>query len=266
METSGSEFDFIAGIFSSIATFIYENFIVLCRSLHHNFAWVYEILLPALKQSVLVITSSALHSLRGVFLVLFAAFHTYSFAADETLAELNLESAWIPYVTLIYAPTAARHLMNFVDLPQFTPHLVSSAVLYFLFRRPISNAKRNSSKPTPDDLRNILLSCCQLLIPVDLFFDGFTSVNTGIMTLCYADRLLLAYAICVIRKGWILAPCAWLSFAVQCLVAVYFPWKHILAEPILLFILFSIGMASLNVLRSLEQLQQRAKKALGKTS
>mmetsp|Transcript_7354 Transcript_7354/g.18609 ORF Transcript_7354/g.18609 Transcript_7354/m.18609 type:complete len:772 (+) Transcript_7354:133-2448(+) len=251
----------VVGVAASGVLYVYETCQVVYEFFHQYILWVSEILLPALKQSALLIASSALHSLRGVFLVLFAAFHTYSFAADETLAELNLESAWIPYVALVYAPTAARHMMNFVDLPQFTPHLVSSAVLCFLFRPVGVKRVSPSAKPTPDDLRNILLICCQVLIPVDLLMDGFASVNTGIMTLCYADRLLLAYLISVIRKGWILSPFAWLSFSVQCLASLYFPWRHILAEPILLFVLFSIGMASLNVLRSLEQMKQRAKKA-----
>ena len=262
-----NEFNAMVNILAPAVTYLWDFVQSVYAIVNHIFMWIREILIPALKQSLLTGTSSALHSLRGILLLLFAAFHTYSFAADETLAELNFESAWIPYVTLVYAPTAARHLMNFVDLPQFTPHIVSSAVLCFLFRRPPANNSKNfSSRATPDDLRNIVLFCCQLLVPIDLLVDGFASVNTGIMTLCYADRLLLAYAICVVRKGWILAPCAWISFAIQFLVATYFPWKHILAEPILLFVLFSMGMASLNILRNLEQLKQRAKKALGKNS
>lgn len=225
-------------------------------------------LFPTLRQSLWMLGSWTIHSLKGILLLVLAAFHAYSFAADETLAQINFESSWIPYVSLIYAPTATRHVMNYVDLPHFTPHLVSSAVLCFLFRRPggTSNVKRNTGKPTTEDLRNFVLRCCQLLIPVDLVMDGFSSVNTSIMTLSYTDRLLLAYVICAVRKGWMLVPCAWLSFAAQCLVAVYFPWKHILAEPVLLFILFSIGMASLNVLRILEHWKQRAKKAIGKNA
>jgi hypothetical protein len=157
------------------------------------------------------------------------------------------------YAVLYFTPSCLSALMaNFV-LPHFTPHLVTCAVLYGLCHtiksenettqqlQGVENARSRDNELTlsKKDKARIASSkhetnarqACQTILrqarfnlPIMFLLEGFSNELGAIMSLSGSGRIISAYILTIIQKDLLFSPIAWLSSALQVLIATYLHW------------------------------------------
>lgn len=184
----------------------------------------------------------------------------FQYAAAEV--EQSESSTFLGYLILYVMPNVCDGLMSLLTLPHYTPHVLSSLALYWLCE-PVaglagtsSTGRRRGSRPTRGDptadrLGRCLLQACRYSIPVHLLLEGFSQPNTRVMMLDVPCRLMLAYALSVVRAGLLLSPVAWVCGSVQVLLSVHMPF-HKLTECLLLLLGLASVRASSVVARAAE--------------
>ena len=173
------------------------------------------------------------------------------------------------YAALYFTPSFLSALMSYFVLPHFTPHLLSCAVLYGLCHtiktenettqklQGVENARKGDNELTLSDkdkagiasskLETSARQACQTILrqarfnlPIMFFLEGFSHEMGAIMSLSGSGRLISAYILTIIRKDLLFSPIAWLSSALQLLIASYLHWVPWIDLFILVFGLASV--------------------------
>jgi len=175
------------------------------------------------------------------------------------------DGSMLCYLALYSTPIICDWLMNSLNLPFYVPHCLSACFVFYICSVSIgasSETRRRSKKP-PDRLAANLCVLLRrglcILLPLELLVDGFDDVNTTYMMLASEYRLILAYTLSVLKSCLILSPVAWVSWALQVLIAFYFP----LFVGLDIFLLF-FGCASIWLVRKLQAGDVQTKKELAK--
>jgi hypothetical protein len=114
---------------------------------------------------------------------------------------------------------------------------------------------RSSHGPIPRDERacRTILKILRLILPFFSLADGFSSEFGTIMGVSGASRLTTAFMMSLVRKNLVSSPIGWVSWAVQVLLATYYPNWTLLDHVVLV-----VGLSSIRLIRYLDG--QRAQK------
>jgi len=102
---------------------------------------------------------------------------------------------------------------------------------------------------------SLILKVLKSVLPVLFVVDGFSSQFGTIIGVSGANRLTTAYLMSLIRKSILSSPIGWVSWAVQVLMATYYPSCILLDYFILL-----IGLSSIRLIRYLDEQRMRGKR------
>jgi hypothetical protein len=149
--------------------------------------------------------------------------------------ESNKRPALLFYDALAFTPMFCDVLMNglfsirCIFLPQWTPHIISNLVIYWLCRDASKNHVRKGKMQSTEIAMQFLRRYLPLYFVVTCFLmDGFGEENSGIMLLPLPQRFIFAYMLVILDRGLLLSPVAWVSFALQVLLVYYFSCPHCL--------------------------------------
>jgi hypothetical protein len=227
---------------------------------------------------VLVTTTKALILLTSfLFLV-------WKYSLIEAVEETNVT---ICYMVFYLMPRFCSLLMEFVNLPHWTPHVITSvavftlcnqikpgplqpkeAALIFQLTDPTGGDSLKESNGTssqgeevqdnenPRDERacRSILRILRYVLPTFFVADGFSSEFGTIIGVSGSSRLTTAFMMSLVRKNSISSPIGWVSWAVQVLLATYYSPSSILDQVILV-----VGLSSIRLIRYLEGKRSKEK-------
>lgn len=200
-----------------------------------------ELLMPVLQHCFRLVSSFFASAARILIIVALGLANIFKYALEEL--DQN-DGAFLCYMVFYLFPSVCDFFMSSFSLPHYTPHLVSSTAFYLMLTRNGSKRKPKDggSDRLAENLCKAALQFFRFTIPFDLLVEGFTSPNTALMMTDVLPRLLLAYMLSVVRANLIFSPVAWVSWAIQGLVAVYFP-ANLVSEGFLVM----VGLASVRL-------------------
>lgn len=277
---------------SKIWTSISLHSAQMMATLRLIFQWMVDI-----KDVLTIWISQVLLSLRVVLvtitkaLILFASFllQVWKYSLIEAVEEVNVA---ICYVVFYFMPRFCSLLMEHVNLPHWTPHLLTTVAVFSLCnqikpgplqeesasifqraeqstddRAKDSSQSLTSQDPveteTPRDERacKTILQILRYVLPAFFLADGFSSKFGTIMGVSGASRLTTAFMMSLVRKNMVSSPIGWISWAVQVLVATYYPSSSLLDQ-----VVFVVGLSSIRLIRYLEGERTNIKGQSGKSS
>ena len=218
------------------------------------------------------------------------------FSTIEALEEFSGVTS--SYVVFRIMPNAWVTIMDFVNLPHWTPHTVAWLAIFALCQQveeaplydtantsflsllkklivnlsivpentsnedvlhPPTKSKNQQSLPPRqlhDELARaqdkqlcfLIFKTIKTVLPVLYMVEGFSSEFGTVLSLRGSNRLIAAFVMAVFRKSILSSPIAWVSWALQVLLATVFR-SCVLLDILLL----SIGLSSIRLIRYLDQ-------------
>ena len=225
--------------------------------------WVDEIFLPAVAQT-LQHFSYLTKTLRVFGMIMY---HIYLSAIHDvqsydTGEQLSLLFFQIPLITDL--------LMSAFALPQFTPHIISHAILFYLCRpRKLISATSSESSVSSfrgfwvhkrrsrdqlsagfaRDLCRRTLRCLQVSIPFICIFDGFEKPQAAIMRLTQGERIVIFSLLRTLRESFLFEPIVLGAMVLQCILCRIPVSNSIFWELLVNQCSVAIGMASMRFAR-----------------
>jgi hypothetical protein len=156
------------------------------------------------------------------------------------------------YLTLYLTPRICSLLMIVVDLPQYTPHMLSHILVFVLCRQPRPDGLRpyvssGGNERQTSDICAAILRTIRILLPLNFIWDGFDKEIAAFLRLGGPVRMMLAFLLALVRNRLILSPVAWVSWSLQVLATSYCPRGLVLDASLLLW-----GLASMHLVRSID--------------
>jgi hypothetical protein len=277
---------------SKISTSIFSHSAQMMATLRVVFQWMVDI-----KDVLTIWISQFLSSLRVVLvtitkaLILFASFllQVWKSSLIEAVEEVSVT---ICYMVFYFMPRFCSLIMQHVNLPHWTPHLLTTVAVFSLcnqikpgplqeesasiFQRAEqstddqakdSSQSLTSQDPaeteTPRDERacKTILQILRYVLPAFFLADGLSSKFGTIMGVSGASRLTTAFMMSLVRKNIVSSPIGWISWAVQVLVATYYSSSSLLDQ-----VVFVVGLSSIRLIRYLEVQRANVKSQSGKSS
>ena len=255
--------------------------------LNNNSEWLWEA-----KELLTNWTATLVTSMRVVLvtvtkaLILLASFmfQVWKYSLIEAVEETNVT---ICYALFYFMPGFCSLLMDTVNLPHWTPHLIASAAVFSLcnqvkpgplhaeydaifqlrldanngdppqgkVNKGIQPSSKEPSLQTPRDERacRTILQILRYVLPIFFLTDGFSSEFGTIMGVSGASRLTTAFMMSLVRKNLVSSPIGWMSWAIQVLFATYYRASSMLDQVVLV-----VGLSSIRLIRYLEGKRQKA--------
>jgi hypothetical protein len=278
-------------LLSKISTSIAAHSAQMMATLRVIFQWMVDI-----KDVLTIWISQALSSLRVVLvtitkaLILFASFllQVWKYSLIEAVEEVNVT---ICYMIFYFMPRFCSLLMEHLNLPHWTPHLLTTVAVFSLcnqikpgplqeesasiFQRAEQSTddqakdatqsltSQEAETETPRDERacKTILQILRYVLPAFFLADGFSSKFGTIMGVSGASRLTTAFMMSLVRKNMVSSPIGWISWAVQVVLATYYPSSSLLDQTV-----FVVGLSSIRLIRYLEGQRANVKSQSGKSS
>jgi hypothetical protein len=277
---------------SNMSTSISSHSAQMLATLRVIFEWMVDI-----KDVLTIWISQVLSSLRVVLvtitkaLILFVSFllQVWKYSLIEAVEEVNVT---ICYMIFYFMPRFCLLLMEHVNLPHWTPHLLTTVAVFSLCNQikpgPLQEESASifqraeqstddqakdstqslaSQDPaeteTPRDERacKTILQILRYVLPAFFLADGFSSNFGTIMGVSGASRLTTAFMMSLVRKNMVSSPIGWISWAVQVLAATYYRSSSLLDQ-----VVFVVGLSSIRLIRYLEGQRANGKSQSGKCS
>eukprot|EP00977_Amphora_coffeiformis_P008838 scaffold1995_cov167-Amphora_coffeaeformis.AAC.18 len=224
--------------------------------------WMDEILFPAVKQTF----SKFSGAWKTLNLCAAIVYHLYSYAIQDIQ---TYEKDELFGLTFFQIPLISNILMGVFGLPQFTPHLLSYGILFYLCRpRKLvlagsaetpdsssifrSTAARRKDRVAEDFgyyLCRTSLMCLQISLPFVFIFEGFEKPQTAIMRLTQGERIVVFYFLRSLRESIILSPIIWVTLLLQAILARLSAPGGVWLELVVIQCSLAIGMASVSFVR-----------------
>ena len=219
-------------------------------------------------------------------LILIAAFlfQVWKYSLIQAVEDPNVT---ICYLVFYFMPDFCSLMMDLLNIPHWTPHLMTSLAVFLLcnqikpgplFTQDVSilqltetrdkGAKDSyshvsSKSEAPKDHINrrderackTILKILRFVLPIFFLADGFSIEFGTILGVSGASRLTTAFMMSLVRKNLVSSPVGWVSWAVQVLVATHYPsWK------LLDHVVLVVGLSSIRLIRYLEGERFKEKK------
>jgi hypothetical protein len=227
---------------------------------------------------VLVTTTKALILLTSFLFLI------WKYSLIEAVEETNVT---ICYMVFYLMPCFCSLLMEFVNLPHWTPHVITSVAVFSLCNQikpgPLqpkeaalifqladpsggdslkeSNGAssqgeevQNNENPRDERACRSILRILRYVLPTFFVADGFSSEFGTIIGVSGSSRLTTAFMMSLVRKNSISCPIGWVSWAVQVLLATYYSPSSMLDQVILV-----VGLSSIRLIRYLEGKRSKEK-------
>jgi hypothetical protein len=230
-------------------------------------------LISALRISLATITKT-------LILVASFLFQVWKFALIEAVEESNVA---ICYLVFYFMPFSCSLLMDLFNIPHWTPHLMTSMAVFSLcsqvkaghlhmedvsiFKLAEMSGNRKSGaksselssipkenghqgenhRPRDERACKTILRILRFVLPTFFLADGFSSEFGTIMGVSGSSRLTTAFMMSLVRKNLVSSPIGWVSWAIQVLVATYYPSWSLLDQVVLV-----VGLSSIRLIRYLE--------------
>jgi hypothetical protein len=226
---------------------------------------------------------------KALILVASFLFQVWKYSLVEAVEESNVT---ICYLVFYFMPDLCSLLMDLFSIPHWTPHLMTSVAVFALCNQVKSGhlqmqdvsifkltemrdkAAKSSDRSTtrkegpqdearPRDERacKTILRILRFVLPTFFLADGFSSEFGSIMGVSGASRLTTAFMMSLVRKNLVSSPIGWVSWAIQVLVATYYPSWKFLDQLVLV-----VGLSSIRLIRYLEGKRCKEKRPNGKNS
>jgi hypothetical protein len=113
---------------------------------------------------------------------------------------------------------------------------------------------QEETKPRDERACRTILRILRFVLPIFFVADGFSSQFGTIMGVSGASRLTTAFMMSLVRKNLVSSPIGWVSWAIQVLVATYYPnWTFLDS------IVIVVGLSSIRLIRYLDGQRLRKK-------
>jgi hypothetical protein len=227
-------------------------------SVIHGLSDAYEILVLVFRQVFMTVGISGVAVAKLFFLVASGLRNVGKYGMAEAR---HKDGSATCYLTLYLTPRICSLLMVIVDLPQYTPHVLSHVLIFVLCRQPQpdvltvlqadSKLRRYESsginEKQASDICAVILRTIRILLPLHFVWDGFEQEIATFLRFGGPVRMLLAFLLALVRGRLILSPVAWVSWSAQVLATAYCPRGLILDGSLLMW-----GLASIHLVRSLD--------------
>jgi hypothetical protein len=220
---------------------------------------------------------------KALILVASFLFQVWKYSLIEAMEESNVA---ICYLVFYFMPDFCSLLMDLFNIPHWTPHLMTSVAVFSLCNQVKSGhlhmqdvsifkltemrsdrsttrkeGPQDEARPRDERACKTILRILRFVLPTFFIADGFSSDFGTIMGVSGASRLTTAFMMSLVRKNLVSSPIGWVSWAIQVLVATYYPsWKFL--DPVVLV----VGLSSIRLVRYLEGERFEEKKRNGKNS
>jgi hypothetical protein len=251
----------------------------LANTFHAFSAWMVTFkdiataLSSQLASSLLVSLTAATKTLIVVASFLF---QVWKYSLIEAVEESNVA---ICYLVFYFMPYFCSLLMEFFNIPHWAPHLITSAAVFLLCNQvragPLhlenvsifklaeiskkTEGSEGESRPRDERACRTILTILRFVLPIFFIADGFSTEFGTIMGVSGASRLTTAYMMSLVRKNLVSSPVGWVSWAIQVLVATYYPAWSLLDQVVLV-----VGLSSIRLIRYLEGRRVKEKRRNGK--
>jgi hypothetical protein len=112
-----------------------------------------------------------------------------------------------------------------------------------------------NERPRDERACKTILRILRFVLPTFFIADGFSSEFGTIMGVSGSSRLTTAFMMSLVRKNLVSSPIGWVSWAIQVLVATYYPSWPLLDQVVLV-----VGLSSIRLIRYLEGHRLKDKK------
>lgn len=248
----------ILGFLEDVLNFIVLTTVTIFKWLslvYHGIFDAYEIIVLVFRQMFMMGGFSGAAVAKLVILVAWGLRNIGKYAVAEVQHEDG--TAWC-YLMFYLTQRLCDVLMTLVDLPQYTPHILSHFLVFVLCLpeepdalRPGSQTRTHVSsggnERLTSDICTAILRTIRILLPLNLIWDGFEKEIAAFLRLGGPVRMMLAFLLSLVRSRLILSPVAWVSWSAQVLATAYFPSGLVLDGSLLLW-----GLASIHLVRSID--------------
>jgi hypothetical protein len=236
--------------------------ITLFKWLASAIHWIsdaYEILVLVFRPLFMTVGFSGVGVANFLFLVACGLLNVGKYAMAEAQ---HKDGSAACYLMLYLTPRVCSALMILVDLPQYTPHVISHILIFVICRQPEPDAvivlqadsksrryydASGINERQASDICAIILRTIRILLPLNFIWDGFEKEIATFLRFGGPVRMLLAFLLALVRGRLILSPVAWVSWSAQVLAAAYCPRGLVLDSSLLI-----CGLASIHLVRSLD--------------
>jgi hypothetical protein len=214
----------------------------------HGVSDAYEILVLVFRQVFTTVGFSGVAVAKLLFLIACGLRNVGKYAMAEAQ---HKDGSAACYLMLYLTPRVCSLLMILVDLPQYTPHVISHILIFVMCRQPepdvLIDLQVESKSRQASDICTIILRTIRILLPLNFIWDGFEKESATFLRFGGPVRLLLAFLLALVRGRLILSPVAWVSWSAQVLASAYYPRGLVLDSSLILW-----GLASIHLVRSLD--------------
>ena len=197
----------------------------------------------------------------------------WKYSLFEAVEESNVT---ICYLVFYFMPAFCSLLMDLLNIPHWTPHLLTSLTVFSLCNQVKAGhlqmedasltklvstktsgplARQDERIPRDEQACKTILRILRFVLPIFFLADGFSSEFGTIMGVSGASRLTTAFMMSLVRKNLVSSPIGWVSWALQVLIATYYQSWRFLDQLVLV-----VGLSSLRLVRFLEEKRLTEKK------
>lgn len=242
-------------------------------------AWVsdiFEVICALISRLILSICRVLSMATKGLWVFCFVLFQAIKFSMIEAIEESHVT---ICYTVFYFTPILCSRVLRLCSIPHWAPHFLTSISVWSLcnqtrpgplhkdalsmFRLADVNVSRSNvfsfpespARPRDERACRTILRILRFVLPIFFFADGFSSEFGTIMGVSGSSRLTTAYMMSLVRKNLVSSPIGWSSWAIQVLIATYYPSWSLLDVSVL-----AVGLSSIRLVRYLEGLQEKHNK------
>jgi hypothetical protein len=233
-----------------------------------------------------LLNASFLVFMQSFLLLAFFILRMWKFALVESLEESSVTAC---YAIFYFLPKFCSLLMEFINLPHWTSHLLTTVAVYsmsypvnpgmvytgkFSVLELVKKVDLNGGSEPLDQLLSTLdddvqadvrrrnervcQKCLKILryaLPLVFFVGGFSSDGATAIGDSGASRLTTAFIMSLVRRNLVFSPIGWVSWAIQVLVTTYYPTWPFLDHCILV-----VGLSSIRLIRYIEHKRLKERK------